>query len=94
MSNYTSEILPSGLKFEGDGENFTLSFGTNKLFISKRDVSRMDGIAHPAKVHGKWKGHCGEGLAETQREKDNRILLENGIDPNEFKNINYSPDIL
>jgi hypothetical protein len=67
MGNYTSEILPSGLKFEGDGENFTLSFGPNKLFLSKRDISRMDGIAHPSKVHGT----CKVSSVEDQMEASN-----------------------
>lgn len=52
MERFTSEVLPSGLKVEGNGNNFTLSFGETKLFLSRLDIARMYGIANPEKRHG------------------------------------------
>jgi hypothetical protein len=60
-------ILPSGAKVYVDWQygHFYLSRSKDDTHInlSADDIDRLQGILHPAKIHGKWKGHCGEGPA-------------------------------
>jgi hypothetical protein len=59
--------LPSGAKVYVDWQygHFYLSRSKDDTHInlSAADIDRLQGILHPAKIHGKWKGHCGEGPA-------------------------------
>ncbi len=76
--------LPSGRHVHVDWHKndfyiSTTEGGPIEVLLSGADIARLDGILYPTKVHGKWKGHCGEGPAETPQQKDERILKENGI---------------
>lgn len=60
---YKKETLPSGIHCLSDRTDdlFKISFNGHIVYLTKLDIARLHGIAYPTKVHGKWKGHCGEG---------------------------------
>lgn len=81
------EFLPSGAEIRqsaASNDHFVLSSKT----ISRKDIDRMYGIIHPAKVHGKWKGYCGDGP------EDSKSSFEQAINETAENNKNYSPDTL
>lgn len=54
MNKFTSEILPSGVVCRKCGEDYILiDEDGQRVLLSGLDIDRLQGILHPAKVHGK-----------------------------------------
>lgn len=87
MSRFTTEKLPSGVICEKLGAEYLLiDTDGERVILSIPDIDRLQGIIHPTKIHGKWKGHCGEDPAEI-------TSFEKAISEASETN-HYSPDTL
>lgn len=91
MSRFTTEKLPSGVICEKVGAEYLLiDTDGERVILSISDIDRLQGIIHPTKIYGKWKGHCGEGPEHmSEFEKAIEYCAEDAI-----INKNYSPDTL